>query len=88
MFIEKPTYEIYDEMCWLCFSSWKPYTAKMIEVDGFYTIPSGCQAVVAIGSVTYGDLEIKTLDCISEGIVRGKAKIVLVEHGNFVNQPL
>ena len=66
----------------------KQMCGKMIEVDGFYTIPSGCQAVVAIGSVTYGDLEIKTLDCISEGIVRGKAKIVLVEHGNFVNQPL
>lgn len=86
------TYEVYKNVAWLCFSSYKPYTASLLDLDGVGVIPAGVGAINALGEFKHNETTIKALDYIEpnnyEMEVTGKSKIVLIQAGEFVNKPI
>lgn len=86
-----PTYEVYRNIAWLCFSSYKPYTATLLELDGEAVIPMGVGAVNAIGEFKIDNTLVPALDYIepsnTDTKISGRAKIVLIKPGQFLNEP-
>lgn len=90
--LDYPTYEKYYETVWLCFSSWKPYTASCIYVNGPTKIDKSLGLFVVLGEVRNSNIVARPLDYIeptdSDTIVDGEnALAVLVKHGTFTNVP-
>lgn len=86
-----PTYETYVDSAWFCFSSWKPYTSVSLRIDGQAIIPANVGVYVVLGTITDGDITLKSLDFVPptdhDWHVTGDAKVFLITPGKFLNVP-
>lgn len=85
--LDFPTYEHYRNVSWLCLSSYKPYIGSYVRVLGHTIIPAHCGALVILGQLgEFRALEYIEPDTIDHEL-EGNAKVLLIEHGTFVNVP-
>jgi hypothetical protein len=89
--VDFPTYEVYDPCAWLCFSSYKPFTASCIEVRDTIELPPNVIIYNTIGLLTVNGVSVPALHHARTGedkqVVSGDANIVLIQPGQFVNIP-
>jgi hypothetical protein len=90
--LDYPTYEVLPtDTTWLCFSSYKPYSAEFLRLTKPTIIPAGVGAFCALGSFTGDGVSAKTLNYLKPREhnveISGNAKIILIKHGQFVNVP-
>ena len=91
--LEYPTYEVLPEdTVWLCFSSYKPYTAEFLRLNGTVLIPAGIGAFCVLGAFTGDGVTAKALNYLKpreyDVKITGDAKVVLIKYGHFVNVPI
>lgn len=91
--LDYPTYEVIDsESTWLCFSSWRPYTATYLRLNGETIIPKGVGVYNLLGSFEFEDKISKTLNYVRprdyDLKINGDAKLALLHYGDFISQPL
>jgi hypothetical protein len=87
-----PTYEILPvDTTWLCFSSYKPYTAEFLRLKNETILPAGVGAFCVLGTFSGDNVEAKALHYLKprehDIQLTGNAKIVLIKYGQFVNSP-
>lgn len=90
--LDYPTYEVITEdTTWLCFSSYKPYTADFLRLNGTAIIPAGVGAFCALGSFTVENKTARALNYMKpreyDVEISGNAKVILIKYGQFVNVP-
>ncbi len=91
--LQFPTLETFDDgIVWLCFSSWKPITAVCYRLDGDLTIDAGVGVFCVLGSFEFEDKKAEALNYVKPRDVplkiSGDAKVLLLNYGKFVNQPI
>ena len=91
--LDYPTYEVLPEdTVWLCFSSYKPYSAEFLRLNGSAILPAGVGAFCALGSFIGDGVTAKALNYLKpreyDVEIIGDAKVVLIKYGKFVNVPL
>ena len=79
------------ETSWLCFSSFMPYTASFLRVNGYVVVGKQVGIYCVLGTFMALGKEVKALMYIkprdSETELYGDAKVILIKHGEFVNLP-
>jgi hypothetical protein len=83
------TYELFpQDTTWLCFSSYKPYTAEFIRLTDTFILPKGIGAYCVLGKCTGDRKTLRALNYLKpreyDIELSGDAKIILIKHGQFV----
>ena len=87
-----PTYEIVPtETAWLCFTSYKPFTADFLRLNGSNIVPAGIGAYCVLGTFTFEGITAQALNYMKPRDhnveITGNAKVILVKPGEFRNTP-
>lgn len=90
--LDYPTYELLPEdTTWLCFSSYKPYTAEFLRLTDSAIVLAGVGAFCVLGTFTGDGVTAKALNYLKprdyDVEITGNAKVILIKHGQFVNVP-
>lgn len=86
------TYEIIPtETTWLCFSSYKPYTADFLRLEERNIVPARVGAYCVLGTFTFEGITAKALNYMKprdhDVELVGNAKVILIKPGEFRNIP-
>jgi len=79
----KTVEEFPEDTTWLCFSSWKPYTAEFLRLRETAVLPAGIGAFCVLGSFCGDGKSLKALNYLKprdrDVQLTGDAKIVLIK---------
>lgn len=91
--LDYPTYEVIDpDTTWLCFSTWRPYTATYLRLDGKAVIPKGVGVYNLLGNFNFENKTSNALNYVRprdyDLKISGNAKLALLHYGEFISHPL